>query len=126
MPRKKRSEKQAEVGKLAAPERLRKAAPAPRVARAAGEYRSVYCALCGHSRSLGFWQYTTGFDPGKPFGMIQETGLGRGRSFRVVGHLAPEDEPETFELVKDRLLQAVTEWRDKGWISNEEIRQILP
>lgn len=125
MARKKRSEKEAEVGKLAAQERRREVTLAPRIARVAGEYRSAYCPQCGLAHSLGFWEYTTGFDPSKPFGMIQETGLGRGRSFRVVGHLAPQDEPETFELVKARLLQAVTEWRDKGWIKNEEIKQIL-
>ncbi|MCK4786918.1 MAG: hypothetical protein KAV87_24385 [Desulfobacteraceae bacterium] len=121
---KKRSEKQAEVGKLAAPERRREVTLTPRIARAAGEYRSVHCPQCGLAHSLRFWGYTTGFDPDKPFGIIQETGLGKGRSFRVVGHLMPEDEPETFQLVKARLLQAVTEWRDKGWISNEEIKQI--
>ena len=72
-----------------------------------------------------FWNYTRDFDPDKPFGTIQEIGLGRGRCFTVIGHFGPEDDPETFDLVKDRLLTVVGEWKDKGWISNEEISNLL-
>ncbi|GAI95205.1 unnamed protein product [marine sediment metagenome] len=84
------------------------------------EYRQVTCPVCGRAGGLAFWPYTQHFDPDKPFGVIQEVGLGRGRSFGVIGQLEPADEPETFELVKGRLLQAVREWRDKGWINENE------
>ena len=85
------------------------------------EYRQVTCPVCGRPGGLNFWPYTRQFTPDKPFGIIQEVGLGRGRCFSVIGQLEPADEPETFELVKSRLLQVVREWRDKGWIGENEL-----
>lgn len=92
----------------------------------AGELRQVLCPVCGRgSSSLTFWLRLSKFDPGKEFGVIQEIGLGRGNNFTVIGRFGPEGEPEVYELVKDRLLQAVKEWRDKGWLSQDEINTVL-
>lgn len=150
MPRKKRSEKQAEVDRLAAPERPRKAALAPRVARAAGEYRSAFCPVCGvvHGRkrleypktkngyysppaTQNYWEWISdrdkerGLDKDEPFGIIQEVGMGRGRSFAVVGYFGPEDDNDFYPLVKARLLQAVRRWLQNGWLSKEEVESVL-
>ena len=101
-------------------------------------YRQALCPVCGtaHGSQVtetipgkpymvlarrNYWEKTLEFDPNKAFGVIQETGLGRGRSFRVLGYFSPEeDEDGYFPLVKARLLQAVREWLDKGWISPQE------
>ncbi|GAH73640.1 unnamed protein product [marine sediment metagenome] len=149
MVRKKRSEKEAELGKLAAPERRRKAAPAPRVAREAGEYRAAFCPCCGTSHGTkrleypqkgdysspatqNYWQWIIdrdrerGLDKDEPFGVIQAVGMGRGHSFGVIGYFGPEDDRDGFyPLVKARLLQAVKRWLQKGWLSKEEVEGIL-
>lgn len=68
---------------------------------------------------------TIEFDPNKPFGVILET-LGRGRGKRLIGYFNPEDRPEDFEQVKQRLLQALREWVvDKRWITREEVDHFL-
>jgi len=117
MGRKKRSEK---IKDQAVPPRSGTAPKAPKAA-VGKEYRQVTCPVCGTAHGLNFWPYTRQFTPDKPFGVIQEVGLGRGRSFGVIGQLEPADEPETFELVKGRLLQALKEWKDKGWIDENEL-----
>lgn len=93
------------------------------------EYRQVACPMCGTSHGIrngkNYWSYTQNFDPDKPFGVIQEVGLGQGRSFRVIGTFGPEEDTETFNLVKSRLLTVVGEWRDKGWITDEDIKKVL-
>lgn len=105
------------------------------------EYRQAICPVCGvaHGTEVtktqpgkpyiklarrNYWERTLDFDPGKSFGVIQET-VGRG-SFRVIGYFNPdEDKDGFFPLVKSRLLQAVKEWVDKGWISREEVEEVL-
>lgn len=102
-------------------------------------YRQAICPVCGTShgnvvteRNPGkpyiiysrenFWQRTLTFDPNKPFGVIQET-TGRG-SFRFLGYFDPnEDVDGMFPLVKARLLRAVQEWLNKGWLTREEVMQ---
>ncbi len=99
----------------------------PQVTVSAGGFmRQVLCPVCGRgSSSLPFWQRTVEFDPKKQFGFTQEIGRGRGKNFTVTERFGPEGEPEVFELVKARLLQAAREWRDKGWISQDEINTLL-
>lgn len=139
MPRKKRSDKQVGISKLAAPERR----PAPKIARAAGEYRSAFCPCCGTSHGTkrleypdpetqNYWQWLIdkdrerGLDAEEPFGVVQAVGLGRGRSFGVVGYFGPEDDPDGFyPLVKARLLQALRRWLQRGWLSKDEVEGIL-
>jgi hypothetical protein len=117
--RKKRSEKGAARGSAGGRAATgRKTAPMP----GGKEYRQATCPVCGTAHGLDYWPRTRGFDPHKPFGVIQEVGLGRGRSFKVLGHFGPEEEPETFELVKERMLEAVREWVVKGWIKPNEIK----
>lgn len=104
-------------------------------------YRQAFCPVCGRAHGtevtetvpgkkyivLGrrnFWESTKDFDPDKPFGCIQET-IGRG-TFKLVGYFSPEEDVDGyFPLVKQRLLQAVKEWRDKNWIAHEEIAELL-
>lgn len=109
--------------------RVPRKAPAPPSLPTEGaqvvEYRIVPCPLCGtgHGKRNGknFWEYTKDFDPNKAFGTIQDVGKGRGRSFNVIGHFGPDDDPDGyFPLVKDRLLQVLREWAEKGWITAKE------
>ncbi len=105
------------------------------------EYRQVFCPVCGtaHGQEVtetvegkpwmvlsrrNYWERTKEFDPDKPFGVIQET-AGRG-SFNLIGYFQPEEDIDgSFPLVKARLLQATKEWMDKGWITREEVNQVL-
>jgi len=71
-----------------------------------------------------YWEKTKGFDPDKPFGVIQEA-LGRG-TFKFIGHFSPEEDIDGFfPLIKSRLLAATKEWLDKGWITREELEEVL-
>lgn len=141
MPGRKRSERGVE-GKRAGAVVITKP-ELKRVSKPTGEYRQAICPVCGRSAGLkrtnynqkgysssiaveNFWKYTQDFDPDKPFGVIQEVGGGRGRSFRVIGHFNPEDDIDGFfPLVKARLLAAVREWLNKGWIDKEEVADLL-
>jgi hypothetical protein len=70
--------------------------------------------------SENYWLKPLAFDPDKPFGIIQEA-AGRG-SLQVVGHFSPEDDPSgSFQLIKKRLLQMVTQWISKGWLTSAEV-----
>lgn len=107
-------------------------------------YRQALCPVCGRGAGLkrvsypsgsygadpgevvNFWAATLGFDPDKPFGVIQEVGGGKGKSFRMLGYFGPEDDPDGFfPLVKARLLAAVAEWLAKGWISAGELGAVV-
>lgn len=105
------------------------------------EYRQALCPVCGTAhgvevtltvagkpyiklRRRNYWERVKDYDPNKPFGVIQETS-GRG-SFKLVGYFSPEeDEDGFFPLVKGRMLQALKEWVDKGWIAREEVNEVL-
>lgn len=104
-------------------------------------YRQAVCPVCGTAHGVeiteavrgkkyiklarrNYWERTKDFDPDKPFGVIQEA-AGRG-SFKLVGYFSPEEDVNGFfPLIKARLLQALKEWRDKDWISEEEIKEVL-
>lgn len=103
--------------------------------------RQAICPICGTAHGIqvtetvpgkpyiklrrgNYWDRTKSFDPNKPFGVIQET-LGRG-TFRLVGYFSPEEDQDGFfPLVKARMLQAMKEWVDKGWITKEEVEGII-
>lgn len=105
------------------------------------EIRQVPCPVCGvsHGQEVtetipgkpyialakgNYWERTRRFDPNKPFGVIMET-QGRG-TLRQVGHFSPEEDKDGyFPLVKGALLSALEAWVAKGWISKEEVQNII-
>jgi len=110
-----------------APKRRRPPVKKVRVHPPTGQYRQVLCPVCGRAHgSRAFWERTKDFDPNKPFGVVQEVGRGRGASFAQIGFFEPSEDTEgIFDLVKARLLQAVKEWLDKGWIKPSEVKKII-
>jgi hypothetical protein len=102
-------------------------------------YRQALCPVCGKAGGKRVTKTVEGkpyiplawentwkeeFDPTKPFGVIQET-IGRG-SFKVIGYFSPEDDPDGyFPLVKKRLIGAVRQWLGNGWLSKEEVLNIV-
>lgn len=63
-------------------------------------------------------------DPAKPLGVIQSSS-GRG-TLRTIGTFGPDDDPDEFyPRVKRNLLAGLREWRDKGWLTDEEIEEAL-
>jgi len=107
------------------------------------EYRQAICPVCGRAAGYevtetipgkpymvlkreNYWERTKAFDPAKPFGVIQDVSRGRGRSFKVIGYFSPEEDVDGFfPLVKARLLAAIKEWLDKGWITESEIKETV-
>lgn len=98
------------------------------------EQRMWFCPVCGKTAGRRItkrldryvvaeysdYLKTIDFDPNKPFGVALET-LGRGKGKRVIRYLEPADMPSDFEQVKDRLLDVVKEWIDKGWLKRTEL-----
>lgn len=114
--------------KLTRKQRRSKAGPTPpavaakRPTRRGREYTQVFCPCCGRAQGqLEFWERTLKYDPQKPFGVVQDVGQGRGRSFQVVRYIGPGDLPEHFDVVKRRLVQTVGEWVGKGWLTLAEV-----
>lgn len=104
-------------------------------AKPVGEFFGALCPVCGRwlpsDRALKVGNTTIGrvgyfdsieWDKDKPFGVAFQAG-GRGslNNWRYIG---PEEDSELFEALKGRLLQAVKEWREKGWLSDEDISSI--
>lgn len=126
MGRRKRSEVLAEKGAPVAVQERRQA-PTSFVI-------SAHCPCCGRSISegravkvgyitVGKTPYfdTIDWDPNKAFGVIQPAS-GRG-SFRESREIGPEEAPELFDAVKKRFIDAVGEWRTKGWLTEEDLRK---
>lgn len=125
MPRKKRSERLAEVAVRPAPKPVVTGVVAQRVI-------GCFCPVCGRTISqfraikagyvtvdqLRYFE-SIDWDPSKPFG-ISFDAAGRG-SLANWEYIGPEDAPELFEAAKGRFLQALKEWLDKGWIKREEL-----
>lgn len=126
MPRLKRSQKGTRVR------------PEPAVAPPTRVTERIYgalCPVCGKTIidravkvgyvSVGRTPYfeTIDWDPNKPFGVSFAAG-GKG-SFKDREYIGPEDAPELFEQVKKRFLDALGEWLGKGWITEEEVREVL-
>lgn len=99
-------------------------------------FRQALCPVCGTGHSYrrellkgnivisrtNYWDWER--DPEKPFGVIFETS-GRG-TLRSLGYFSPQEDPDGhFERVKRHLLAALREWRDKGWISDGDIKAVL-
>lgn len=106
------------------------------------EYRQALCPVCGSAHGkvatfrvpgkpyikgnfVNYWERIKDFDPDKSFGVIQEVGRGRGRSFKLIGYFSPEEDIDGyFPLVKLRLLNAVKEWLNKDWLSKDEVKAL--
>ncbi len=103
--------------------------------------KQALCPVCGRAvgylwerdpifktklRRINYWEKTKEFVPDKPFGVIQQAGMANLRGFQVLGHFNPEEDTEGFfPLVRARLLEAVKEWLEKGWLTREEVESIL-
>jgi len=99
----------------------------------AGKIFRAFCPVCGKSISdrrtvlrqgsvtLETQPYfeSIQWDEDKPFGTML-LAAGRG-SFTQWDYINPDDAPELFEAVRVRLIQAVREWINKGWLEREEI-----
>lgn len=134
MGRRKRSEKAVEGAGVAAGKQVarRKPAPAP---MPAGESLQAFCPVCGKMvmdravkvkymtlETVPYFQ-SIEWDPDKPFGVAKSI-AGRG-SFKDWRYIQPEEAPELFEGMKGRLLQAVSEWLAKGWVSQAEVMELI-
>lgn len=143
---KKRSERQAQPTAVATIEKPQRERPS---ATPTGEYRSAFCPVCGVAhgtkrleypergypvppRTQNYWEWISdrdnerGLGKDEPFGVIQEIGRGKGHSFTVLGYFTPEQDKDGFyPLIKARLLLAVKRWLLNGWISSEEIANLL-
>lgn len=143
----KRSERLAQAQTAQAPEKRR---PARASSTGGKQYRAAFCPVCGMSHGTkrqahpgkgyyhpaptdNFWEWLIardqerGLGADEPFGIIQEIGQGRGRSFRVIGYFKPEEDQDGyFPLVKRRLLDALQCWLSKGWLSPEEVSLAMP
>ncbi len=101
---------------------------------------SVFCPMCGvvHSNRVirdparknqivsrvKFWEGRSGGDAEHKYGVIQES-QGRG-TLRVIREFSPNEDPSgSFFFVKDRMLAAVKEWVEKGWIDKGEVEGML-
>lgn len=125
MPRKKRSEKLAEVAVKPARKPVVTGVVAQRTI-------GCFCPVCGRTISqfraikVGYvtvdqlrYFESIDWDPSKPFGISFAAG-GRG-SLQDWAYISPEDAPELFEALKGRFLDALGEWLTKGWIKHEEL-----
>ena len=91
------------------------------------EWREARCPICGRTitsqgRMIKHFEKIPHYDPDKNFGRVMES-FGRG-TMRVVREFNPGEEEEgdkLFEVIKERLLQAIREWMEKGWIKEEDL-----
>lgn len=69
---------------------------------------------------------TINWIPEKPFGVIVVY-EGRGKGVTLVGYFQPGQDPDNFfPKVKERFLDALKEWLQKGWLTDSEVKAILP
>lgn len=126
MPRRKRSETLAALQPVSR-------APAAERPRETATVVACLCPICGHSiqdRAIKVGHITVekrpyfetiDWDPDKPFGIAYPAG-GRS-SYKDWQHIGPEKAPELFAALKGRFLQAIKEWREKGWITAEDLEK---
>lgn len=111
------------------------------------QVRSAFCPVCGvahgqrkktkarggtgyylPSETESYWDWLQEHYPeGSPhFGIIQETGGGRGKAFGVIGYFTPaEDQDGYFPAVKARVIMALRTWLARGWITQDDLNSIL-
>jgi len=106
-----------------------------------GEWKEALCPMCGNSHGMiniytvpgkpwtkvgqeNYWEKTRDFIPDKPFGVVK-SGEGRGTMELVRYYDIDEDTDGYFTPMKARLLQVLKEWLDKGWITREELEEVI-
>lgn len=91
------------------------------------------CPLCGratgrratkrvkyHALEQMPYLQTIKFDPDKAFGVILQ--INGPKQITKIRDFQPGEDPDnTFPQVKQRLLDAVSEWKAKGWLTREDI-----
>lgn len=104
------------------------------------EWREAFCPCCGRTmgkRTITIegkpwikigeenrWEDTKDFTGDKPFGVVKSS-EGRGTMKFERYYDIDEDEEGYFPLIKARLLNVISEWLDKGWITREEVEAIV-
>jgi len=97
-------------------------------------FRQVICPCCGLQRGMvrevygaqvisrrNAWDYTR--EP-RPFGKVFST-RGKG-TLKIIGEFGPGEDPDGyFPLVKHHLLSAVREWRERGWLTDQDLQDVL-
>jgi len=74
----------------------------------------------GIERHDNRWEKTKTFTGDKPFGVVKSSeGKGSMKFERYYG--IDEDEEGYFLAMKARLLNIVSEWLEKGWLTKEEV-----
>lgn len=105
----------------------------------AKKYYRWLCPVCGKAHGMRVTKriryfvierkpYVESIDwlPEKPFGVIVVY-EGRGKGVTLVGYFQPGQDPDNFfPKVKERFLDAIKEWLQKGWLKDSEVRAILP
>ncbi len=108
----------------------------------AREWKEAFCVLCGRtmgmkttyvvpgkpyfgiSEQANRWEETKEFTGEKPFGVIKSSeGRGTMKFERYYG--IDEDTEGYFIFMKQRLLNILKEWLAKGWLTKEELDEIL-
>ncbi len=104
------------------------------------EWRVPFCPMCGLSVGQknitvkgkpwikldqeNLWEKAQSFTGDKPFGVIKSSeGRGTMKMERYYG--IEEDVEGYFPLMKARLINVLKEWLAKGWITQEELEEIL-
>lgn len=83
----------------------------------------IYCPLCGMQHTPTRWKNVTLFEP-KPFGKIRHS-LGRAKGFETIGYVTHEDYPQTFGVMKDRMLGVLDYWISKGYVAIDEVKELI-
>ena len=105
------------------------------------EWKEAFCPLCGISVGMrniyvdpkkpwtktgekNLWEETRAFNGDKPFGVIKSS---EGRSsLKFVRYFdVGEDTDGFFPPMKARMLAAMKEWLEKGWITWEELEEAI-
>lgn len=93
----------------------------PVCGRAIPERRATVRSKLGNLETQPYFE-SIEWDKNKPFGIRLPTN-GKA-SFKNWDYIDRDEAPEFFEALKNRFLQALREWLDKGWITREEITAV--
>jgi len=102
-------------------------------------YYRWLCPVCGKAHGMRVTRkvkyfpierkpYVESIDwlPEKPFGVIVVY-EGRGKGVTVMGYFQPGQDPDNFfPAVKERFVNAIKEWLDKGWLKDSDLKALLP
>lgn len=94
----------------------------PVCGRAIPERRGTVKSKLGNLETQPYFE-SIDWDKNKPFGIRLPTN-GKA-SFKNWDYIDRDEAPELFEALKNRFLQALNEWLEKGWITREEVTELL-